>query len=152
MSASDGIENVDQVTVDQVTIAHWFSQEELERIAQRSAGREAGVRKVADLVIRYAKERFGGTDAEFDYSIAVDGSIALVSQRVEGSSHTPAGDARQEIDNAIYHLATAVGSDPEALRGRVRADLEQYFATAKARKYVGWSKHSDGPIRYGDAV
>lgn len=110
-----------------------------------------------DQVLAHAKQRFGGTDAEFDYSVAANASIELRSDARPDSSHVPAGDAMREIDNAIYWLASTSDNTPaerEAAQRQLRAalatEIEAYAAACRARKYVGWSKYSSGPIRYAE--
>lgn len=118
-----------------------------------------------DQVLAHAKQRFGGTDAEFDYSVSVNASVGLRSQVEDISGHVPAGDAMFEISNACYELAN--GHLPEVtpggdnrldereaagreLRLELAAQIEAYAAECRARKFVGWSKYSTGQIRYAD--
>jgi hypothetical protein len=84
----------------------------------------------------------GLTPAQFDYSLAV------------GS-----GPARAALLNACYTLSneglpSVRAADKihaaDALRRALRVELAQQITDAQARKYIGWSRESQGPIRYAD--
>ncbi len=116
-----------------------------------------------DDVLAHARQRFGGTDAEFDYSVSTDTRIGLY--RPDGDSRGATGDAMFEINNACYELANADrpevvpggGNDlgeREATGRQLRAELapqiEAYAEQCRAKRYKGWSKWSAGPIEYAD--
>lgn len=118
-----------------------------------------------DQVLARARQRFDGTDAEFDYSIATDTPIGLRSQIVDESGHIPTGDAMLEINNACHELANAhrpevtPGGDNRldereaagrALRAELAEQIEAYAAACRTRKFTGWSKYSTDEIRYAD--
>ncbi len=112
-------------------------------------------------VLDRARELFGGTAAEFDYSMSTDTRISL--HRQDGDNRGATGDAMAEINNACHELANAhlpevvPGGDSDlgqreaagrALRAGLAPQIEAYAAQCRAKRYTGWSKWSAGPIEY----
>jgi len=92
-------------------------------------------------IIDKARELYGPTPASFDYA------YGLGDQLAEGA-----------LENAVWHAAgadwdpdrQAVDQRAQALLAELAPELAIFRQHCRDRRYVGWSRHSTGPIRYAE--
>jgi hypothetical protein len=92
-------------------------------------------------VIAYAREQYGPTPASFDFAYGAG-----------------LDSAERWLANALWHHAEADSAPTEDaarqrvahLREQLAPELDAFRHTCRARRYVGWSRWTSGPIRYAE--
>jgi len=104
-------------------------------------------------LVALARQLFGKTEAEFDYSLAVgkrdtDSAMAALTNAAYAltNAHLPEVNEATRVADLLQRQDNA-----RALIDATMPEREAMIAAARLKHYAGWSVHSAGPVRYAES-